>query len=122
MEADPPFYLGQYRTTAPRAYRLSAAEGRLTDDDRRLIEEFLFERQATRHISISRVVKLRYSLIAWRRFIHTPCAGMTLADLYASLKRPSTSLSTVVAIRGSARGVVSVSALHDVFSPIKDIL
>ena len=34
----------------------------------------------------------------------------------------STSLSTVVAIRGSARGVVSVSALHDVFSPIKDIL
>ena len=35
--------------------------------------------------------------------------------------RPSsTSLSTVVLIRGSSRGVVSVPAVHDILSPIKD--
>ena len=35
--------------------------------------------------------------------------------------RPSpTRLSTEFLIRGSARGVVSMPAVHDIFSPIKD--
>ena len=52
------------RTTLPRTYRRALAEGRLTDDNRQLIEEFLTGRKATRHISSSRVVKLRNNLIA----------------------------------------------------------
>ncbi len=115
MEADPPFYPAQYRTTAPRAYRLSAAEGRLTEDDRRLIEEFLSERQATRHISNSRVVKLRYNLIAWRRFLHTPYAGITLADLYAALN----AFQAGTSIRGTP---FTQNTKHDYFVVLKTFM
>ena len=90
MEANPPFYPGQYRTTAPRAYRRALAEGRLTDDDRRLIEEFIAERQATRHIGQHRVLKIRYDLISWRRFIPVPFGEMTIGDLYAGLNAMKT--------------------------------
>ncbi len=93
MEADPPFYPGQFRTTAPRAYRRSLAEGRLTDDDRRLIEEYLSERQATRQIGNQRVLKMRYHLITWRRFIARPYAEMTIGDLYAGLNALQTGAS-----------------------------
>jgi site-specific recombinase XerD len=93
MEADPPFYPGQFRTTAPRAYRRSLAEGRLTDDDRRLIEEYLSERQATRQIGNQRVLKMRYHLITWRRFIAPPYAEMTIGDVYAGLNALQTGAS-----------------------------
>jgi len=52
------------------------AEGRLTDDD---------QRQATRHLGQNRVLKIRYDLISWRRFIPVPFREMTAGDLYAGL-------------------------------------
>jgi len=85
MEADPPFYPAQFRTTPPRAYRRAIAEGRLTDDDQRLIEDFLSERQATRHLTYNRVLKTRYDLVTWRRFILRPFREMVTGDLYAGL-------------------------------------
>lgn len=94
MEADPPFYPGQFRTTAPRAYRRSLAEGRLTDNDRSLIEEFLSERQATRQIGNQRVLKMRYHLITWRRFIARPYSEMTIGDVYAGLNALQTGVSS----------------------------
>jgi hypothetical protein len=69
MVADPPFYPAKMRTTPPRAYRRAFAEGRLAEDDQRLIEEFLAERQATRHIRNHRFPKTRYDFISWHRFI-----------------------------------------------------
>jgi site-specific recombinase XerD len=94
MEADPPFYPGQFRTTAPRAYRRSVAEGRLTADDQRLIEAYLSERQATRQIGNPRVLKLRYHLITWRRFIPVPYREMAAGDLYAGLNALQTGTSS----------------------------
>ena len=94
MEADPPFYPGQFRTTAPRAYRRSLAEGRLTDDDRRLIEEYLSERQATRQLGNPRILKMRYHLITWRRFIPRPYAEMSIGDVYTGLNALQTGTSS----------------------------
>ena len=93
MEASPPFFHDQFRVTPPRAYRKALAEGRLTDDDRRLIEEFLSERQATRHLTYNRVQKSRYDLITWRRFITSPFREMTAGDLYAGLNAMQSGLS-----------------------------
>lgn len=94
MEASPPFFHDQFRVTPPRAYRKALAEGRLTDDDRRLIEEFLSERQATRHLTYNRGEKSRCDLITWRRFILCPYREMTAGDLYAGLNVMQSSLST----------------------------
>lgn len=59
-EAIPPlFYPTQFRTTIPRSFRRAPAEDRLTEDDRRVIEEFLSERQAARHLACNRVRKSR---------------------------------------------------------------
>ncbi len=85
MEADPPFYPAQHRTTVPRAYRRALSEGRLTVDDQQLIEAFINERQATRHIGQHRILKIRYDLISWRRFIPVPFREMAVGDLYAGL-------------------------------------
>ena len=85
MEPDPPFYPQKIRTTTPRAYRRALFEGRLTEDDQRLIEEYLSERQATRQIRNHRVLKTRYDLISWRKFIPRPFAEMTIGDVYAGL-------------------------------------
>ena len=94
MEASPPFFHDQFRVTPPRAYRKALAEGWLTDDDRRLIEEFLSERQATRHLTYNRVQKSRYDLITWRRFIRCPYREMVAGDLYAGLNAMQTGLSS----------------------------
>ena len=90
MEAVPPFYPSQFRTTVPRAYRRALVEGRLTADDQHLIEEFIAERQAIRHIGQHRVLKIRYDLISWRRFIPVPFRTMTAGDLYAGLNAMKT--------------------------------
>ena len=85
MEPDPPFYPAQARMTTPRAYRRAFADGRLTVDDQQLIEAFINERQATRHIGQHRILKIRYDLISWRRFIPVPFREMAVGDLYAGL-------------------------------------
>ena len=88
-----PFYPAQYRTMVPRAYRRALAEGRLIVDDQRLIESFIAEREATRHIGQHRVLKMRYDLISWRRFIPVPFREMTLGDLYTGLNAMKTGTS-----------------------------
>ena len=77
----------------PRAYRRALAEGRLIVDDQRLIESFIAEREATRHIGQHRVLKMRYDLISWRRFIPVPFREMTLGDLYTGLNAMKTGTS-----------------------------
>ena len=85
MEAAPPFYPEQFRITPPRAYRRALAEGRLVADDQMLIEAYLAERQATRHLTYTRVQACRYYLITTRRFVTSPFREMTAGDLYAGL-------------------------------------
>ena len=97
MEAAPPFYPEQYRITPPRAYRRAFAEGRLAADDQNLIEAYLAERQATRHLTYMRVQACRYYLITSRRFIPVPFREMTVGDLYAGLN----ALQTATSARGA---------------------
>ena len=69
MNPEAPFYPHKVRANPERAFRKALFEGRLTDDDRRLIEGYVSEYQALRHINTHRVLKTVYDLISWRRFI-----------------------------------------------------
>ncbi|HQJ87957.1 MAG TPA: site-specific integrase [Methanoregulaceae archaeon] len=85
MNPEAPFYPHKVRATPERAFRKALFEDRLTEDDRRLIEEYVSEYQALRHINTHRVLKTIYDLISWRRFIPRPFREMTAGDLYAGL-------------------------------------
>jgi hypothetical protein len=65
MNPEAPFYPHKVRTTPERAFRKAIFEGRLTEDDHRLIEEYISEYQAIRHIKAHRVLKTIYDLISW---------------------------------------------------------
>lgn len=85
MNPEAPFYPHKVRANPDRAFRKALFEGRLTEDDRRLIEEYIAEYQALRHINAHRVLKTVYDLISWRRFILRSFREMTAGDLYAGL-------------------------------------
>jgi len=57
---------------------------RITNDDAKLIREFISEISATRHISKGRAYKLHYSLINLRDFMG-PFSENTIADVYSGI-------------------------------------
>ena len=93
MNPEAPFYPHKVRANPERAFRKAIFEGRLTDDDHRLIEEYIAEYQALRHINAHRVLKTVYDLISWRRFIPRSFREMTAGDLYAGLNAMQTGKS-----------------------------
>ena len=93
MNPEAPFYPHKVRANPDRAFRKALFEGRLTDDDRRLIEDYIAEYQAIRHINAHRVLKTVYDLISWRRFIPRSFREMTAGDLYAGLNAMQTGIS-----------------------------
>ena len=58
---------------------------RITPDDAGLITEFLAERRAAGGISIGRVDKLTFTLVAWRRFL-PPFSTLTIGTVYTGIE------------------------------------
>lgn len=64
MNPEAPFYPHKVRANPDRAFRKALFEGRLIEDDRRLIEEYIAEYQALRHIDAHRVLRTIDDLIS----------------------------------------------------------
>lgn len=79
------FYASNDRYTPEKSYIKAIDEGRLTQDDRALIVEYIAERQASFNISNIRAKKLTVNLIGWRRFISVPYRAATIADIYTGV-------------------------------------
>ncbi|HOW33822.1 MAG TPA: integrase, partial [Methanoregulaceae archaeon] len=58
---------------------------RITPDDAGLISEFLAERRAAGGISMGRVDKLTFTLVAWRRFL-PPFSTLTIGTVYTGIE------------------------------------
>jgi integrase/recombinase XerD len=61
-------------------------EERITEDDSQLIQEFVSEISATRHISAGRGFKLHYTLVNLRDYVG-PFKENTIADIYSGIDR-----------------------------------
>ena len=70
---------------AERSIQKALKASIITDNDERLIREYLAEYRATRHISTGRSNKMTYALVGWRRFLKVPYQEMTLPDLYGAI-------------------------------------
>lgn len=79
------FYPGVQRYTGAKSLTKAIAEGRITDDDRNLIEEYVAERQATKHISDARVNKIVFTLVGWRRLLPVPYRKAKMPDIYKAI-------------------------------------
>jgi len=60
-------------------------EGRFTDKDAELIRTFTNELQAVSGISVSRVNKITFTLVSWRRIIPKPFNQCTINDLHKGI-------------------------------------
>ncbi len=68
-----------------RSIQKAQAEGRLTPRDVELMEEFTTSLRAKRGITQSRVDKLVFTLVGWRRFIDRPFDACTEKDLMRAI-------------------------------------
>ena len=60
--------------------------GRITEDDRTLIEQHVAWVGVTANISVGRANKLTFHLVKWRRFIRKPYRQVALEDIYTGIK------------------------------------
>ncbi len=67
--------------------------GWITKDDIALIREFVTEKRASGGIGLSRVNKITYTLVHWRRFL-PEYRGMTIVDVYSGIEALKNGLST----------------------------
>jgi Site-specific recombinase XerD len=67
--------------------------GWITKDDVTLIREFVTEKRASGGIGLSRVNKITYTLVHWRRFL-PEYRSMTIVDVYSGIEALKNGLST----------------------------
>jgi hypothetical protein len=67
--------------------------GWITKDDVALIKEFITGKKASSGIGLSRVNKITYTLVHWRRFL-PEYRGMTIADVYEGIDAMKNGIST----------------------------
>lgn len=70
---------------AKRSMGRALAQGWFLKQDEAIVQEFLNELQAQRHLSDARVLKLMYILTHWRRFITCPYPEMTYQHVLEGL-------------------------------------
>jgi integrase/recombinase XerD len=70
---------------ADRSIENGVKAGWITKSDIALIREFVTERKASAGIGLSRVNKITYTLVHWRRFL-PEFRGMTIVDVYDGLE------------------------------------
>lgn len=59
--------------------------GRITADDASLLQSYIAERKATRHLSVGRVNKIYFTLLRWRDFV-PPFRENTIHDVYKGIE------------------------------------
>jgi len=64
-------------------------KGWITQNDIALIREFVTEKKVSGGIGLSRVNKITYTLVHWRRFL-PEYDRMTIADVYSSIEELKT--------------------------------
>jgi len=78
---------------ADRSIEKGLNAGWITKDDVALIKEFITEKKASSGIGLSRVNKITYTLVHWRRFL-PEYRGMTIADVYEGIDAMKNGIST----------------------------
>jgi integrase/ribosomal protein L40E len=75
------FHPNQRMVYADRSFEAGYAGGYITQDDERIIREYIREAGAIRHLSQGRQLKLTYTLVRWRLFIKEPYLKATYMDI-----------------------------------------
>ena len=78
---------------ADRSIEKGLNAGWITKDDVALIKEFITGKKASSGIGLSRVNKITYTLVHWRRFL-PEYRGMTIADVYEGIDAMKIGIST----------------------------
>jgi len=92
-----PFYNNEYRWDSRASLASGVRDGVITQDDNGLIVEYLTEKQARDHITISRINKIATILVNFRRFLPVPYREATMGDVYTGI----TALRTGTSQRGT---------------------
>lgn len=82
---DTGFYASNDRYTSERAFNRAIREGRLTEADRRLIVEYVREKESSDNITDVRAKKITAHLIGFRRFLPVEYASAGMADVYEAV-------------------------------------
>lgn len=80
------FYPSLQRYDSAVSIQHALEKERITKDDAALIQEYLHELQASRHVSPARVNKVTFQLVGYRRFLTVPYRDATMADVYSSIE------------------------------------
>lgn len=76
---------GFYNNANKYDFNRSLKRYNISEEDQKLIQDYLNEKQAIDHISDTRARKIGFTLIGWSRFITKPWRDVTLSDVLAGI-------------------------------------
>ena len=80
------FYQFNEKYTGDRSISKAIEAGRLTEDDSNLIKEYTYVKGSRDGNSDTRIKKIIFTLVSWRRFILKPYRDATIIDIYEGIK------------------------------------
>lgn len=109
--------MGKFHTNSKmeyldRSFKKYRDAGVITDRDETIVRIFTTELHALKSVQITRLLKVTYSLIQWRKFIHAEYLDMTTEDILMGI----TAFKAGTTSRGTAP---SQNTLHDYMRIIK---